>query len=51
MYEAGADYVLRPNKAAAQQLLPVVERLLRGEQDLLKDEEIEKLTRRDEILN
>jgi Kef-type K+ transport system membrane component KefB len=51
LYEAGADYVLRPNRAAAQQLLPVVERLLRGEQDLLKDEEIDKLTRRDEILN
>jgi len=51
LYEAGADYVLRPNKAAAQQLLPVVERLLRGEQTLVKDEETEKLAHRDEILN
>ena len=33
------DYVLRPNRAAAHQLLPVIERLLRGEQTLLKNEE------------
>jgi voltage-gated potassium channel Kch len=51
LYEAGADYVLRPNKAAASQLLPAVERLLRGEEEIVKEEEIDKLNRREEILN
>ena len=43
LYEAGADFVLRPNVATANQLLPVVERLLRGEDAILKVEELEKL--------
>ena len=50
LYEAGADFVLRPNVATANQLLPVVERLLRGEDAILKGEELEKLARREEIL-
>lgn len=50
LYEAGADYVLRPNIATANQLLPVVERLLRGEDAILKEEELDRLVRREEIL-
>jgi voltage-gated potassium channel Kch len=50
LYEAGADYVLRPNIATAQQLLPVVERLLRGEETVLRENELAKLSRREEIL-
>lgn len=50
LYEAGADYVLRPNIATANQLLPVVEQMLRGEDAVLKEEELEKLARREEIL-
>ena len=49
-YQAGADYVLRPNIATAHQLLPVIERLLRGEQAELRETEIAKLSRREEIL-
>jgi len=50
LYQAGADYVLRPNIATANQLLPVIERLLRGEDAIIKEEELEKLARREEIL-
>ncbi len=50
LYAAGADFVLRPNVATANQLLPAVERLLRGEDAILKEEELEKLARREEIL-
>ncbi len=50
LYEAGADFVLRPNLATAQQLLPAVERLLRGEDAILKEEELAQLSRREEIL-
>jgi voltage-gated potassium channel Kch len=50
LYQAGADYVLRPNRATAQQLLPVVEHLLRGEEAVLREAELDKLARRDEIL-
>jgi Kef-type K+ transport system membrane component KefB len=50
LYQAGADYVLRPNIATALQLLPVVELLLRGEVALLKETEMAKLSRREEIL-
>lgn len=51
LYRAGADYVLRPNLAAARQLLQVVEHFLRGEKVVLKEEEIQKLSRREEILS
>jgi Kef-type K+ transport system membrane component KefB len=50
LYQAGADYVLRPNIATAHQLLPVVQRLLHGEEAVLKETEIAKLSRREEIL-
>lgn len=50
LYQAGADYVLRPNLATARQLLPVLERLLRGEDAVLKEEELAGLTQREEIL-
>jgi Kef-type K+ transport system membrane component KefB len=50
LYEAGADYVLRPNIATAHQLLPVIERLLQGEDAVIKEKELEKLARREEIL-
>ena len=50
LYEAGADYVLRPNIATAHQLLPAIELLLRGEVAVLKETELAKLARREEIL-
>ncbi len=50
LYSAGADFVLRPNIATANQLLPVVERLLRGEEAILREEELAKIARREEIL-
>jgi len=50
LYHAGADYVLLPNQLAARQLLPVVQRLLQGEEVVLKDEEMAQLAGRDEVL-
>ncbi|MEJ2672413.1 MAG: cation:proton antiporter [Deltaproteobacteria bacterium] len=50
LYRAGADYVYLPNQLAAQHLVPVVERLLLGEEVVLRDEEMERLARRDEVL-
>jgi voltage-gated potassium channel Kch len=50
LYRAGADYVFLPNQLAAQHLLTVVERLLRGEEVILKDEEMERLCQRDEVI-
>jgi Kef-type K+ transport system membrane component KefB len=50
LYEAGADYVYLPNQLAAQHLLIVVERLLRGEEVVLKNEEMERLLAWDEII-
>lgn len=51
LYAAGADFVLRPNVATALQLLPVVERLLQGEEAVIKEVAVAKLAERDEILN
>lgn len=51
LYRAGADHVLRPNLAAARHLLRVVEQFLRGEELILKDQEMEELSRGEEILN
>ena len=50
LYQAGADCVFLPNHLAAQHLLTVVERLLRGEEVILKDQELERLCRRDEVI-
>jgi Kef-type K+ transport system membrane component KefB/voltage-gated potassium channel Kch len=50
LYRAGADYVFLPNQLAAQNLLPVLQRLLRGEEVVLKDNEVERLSQRDEII-
>jgi len=50
LYEAGADYVYLPSQLAAQHLLTVVERLLRGEEVVLKDEEVKRLLAWDEII-
>lgn len=50
LYQAGADFVLRPNMATAQQLLPVVLGFLRGEDAIIKEEELSRLTQREEIL-
>jgi Kef-type K+ transport system membrane component KefB len=50
LYQAGADYVLLPNQLAACHLLCVVERLLRGEEVVRKDEEVERLGRSDEVI-
>jgi Kef-type K+ transport system membrane component KefB len=50
LYEAGADYVYLPHQLAAQHLVTVVERLLRGEEVVLKDEEVKRLLAWDEII-
>ena len=50
LYNAGADYVYLPNQLAAQHLLTVVERLLRGEQVVLKEAEMARLIERDEVM-
>jgi Trk K+ transport system NAD-binding subunit len=50
LYRAGADYVFLPNQLAAQHLLPAVTCLLQGAEVVLRDEEIERLCRRDEVI-
>jgi Kef-type K+ transport system membrane component KefB len=50
LYNAGADYVYLPNQLAAQNLLTVVERLLRGKPAVLKAEELERLMERNEVI-
>ncbi len=50
LYKAGADYVCLPNQLAAQHLLAVVERLLRSEEIVLKEEEMARLAGRDEVI-
>ena len=50
LYNAGADYVYLPNQLAAQHLLTVVERLLRGEQVVIKEAEIARLMEHDEVM-
>jgi len=49
-YKAGADYVYLPNRLAAQHLLIVVERLLRGEPVVSKEAEMARLMERDEVM-
>ncbi len=44
------DYVYLPNELAAQHLLTVVERLLRGEQVVTKEAEMTRLMERDEVM-
>jgi Kef-type K+ transport system membrane component KefB/Trk K+ transport system NAD-binding subunit len=51
LYRAGADYVLMPNQLAARDLLPVIERLLLREEVVLKDQEIEHLEKRNEVID
>jgi Kef-type K+ transport system membrane component KefB len=50
LYHAGADYVLLPNQLAAQHLLTVVPRLLQGDEVIFKDEEVQRLSQRDEVI-
>jgi voltage-gated potassium channel Kch len=50
LYQAGADYVYLPNQLAAQHLLPVMERLLLGEDVVIKEEEIDRFRQRNEVI-
>jgi len=50
LYEAGADYVLRPNNLTARHLLNVLERLLREGVKDWAQEEIDLLHQEQEIL-
>ena len=50
LYQAGADCVLLPNMVAGNHLAPIVEHLRREESVNLKEEEMEKLGGRQEIL-
>jgi Kef-type K+ transport system membrane component KefB len=46
MYQEGADFVLVPRIINAEYLLPVVERILRGEEKAVREEETAKLSER-----
>jgi Kef-type K+ transport system membrane component KefB len=50
LYDAGADYVYLPNQLAAQHLLTVIERLLRGEPVVHKKDEMQRLAGQDEVM-
>lgn len=50
LYEAGADYVLRPNFLTASHLLEVLERLLREEGTDWAEKEMDRLQQKREVL-
>ncbi|MFW6113042.1 MAG: cation:proton antiporter [Thermodesulfobacteriota bacterium] len=50
LYEAGADYVLRPNYLTGRHLLEVLERLLREDVKDWAEVEMEKLSQEQEVL-
>ncbi|MFZ5450578.1 MAG: cation:proton antiporter [Thermodesulfobacteriota bacterium] len=50
LYEEGADYVLRPNRLAGNQLVTIVEHLLHKEGVTLKKKEMERLEGYTEVL-
>ena len=50
LYEAGADYVLRPNFLTAQHLLAVLELLLRKQVTDLAQQEIDRLSHQREVM-
>jgi len=49
-YQKGADYVLLPNMMAGNHLMTMVEHLLHGESEGLREAEMEKLQERTEVL-
>ncbi len=51
LYQAGADYVLRPNLLTATHLLEVLDRLLREDVTVLKQEEMAKISPQHEVLD
>ncbi len=51
LYEAGADYVLRPNLLTASHLLEVLERLLREEVRNLARDEMQRLAEERQVLD
>ena len=51
MYAEGADYVLLPRLVVADHLIPVLREVLAGESRTLKEQEIEKLKSREEIIS
>jgi Kef-type K+ transport system membrane component KefB len=50
LYQAGADYVLLPHEAAALRLEAVLEQMLQGEADRLRETEMARLAQLTEIL-
>lgn len=50
LYEAGADYVYLPNQLVARHLLPVLQRLLHGDDAVLRDEEMARLAGAAEVV-
>ncbi|MCL6620797.1 MAG: cation:proton antiporter [Syntrophobacterales bacterium] len=50
LYQAGADYVLLPHEAAALRLEAVLDQMLQGEADRLRETEMARLARLTEIL-
>ena len=51
LYKEGADYVFLPRILATNQLIPVIELLLQKGSEQFKNEEIEKIKSRDEIID
>jgi Kef-type K+ transport system membrane component KefB len=51
LYDAGADYVFLPNQLAANHLVPIIERFLRGLPGMLREEHIDHLKERREVLD
>jgi len=50
LYQAGADYVSLPNELAGRHLLTVAAQMIQGEKVILRDEEIERLAGRNEVI-
>lgn len=51
LYEAGADYVLRPNFLTATHLISVLDHLFREDMEVVRKEEMQKLSQRREVLD
>ncbi len=51
LYEAGADFVIQPSKCAGTATYYAVESALRGDLEALKEQEVSKASKRNEVLS
>ncbi len=51
LYEAGADFVIQPSKCAGTAAYYAVESALRGDLEALKEQEVSKASKRNEVLS